>query len=205
MTEENEWKGAFVLELKNYYFRVYNTVSPSILKKIKVWVYELGLHCVAVYRLSCMRRRLLRERRLIAPLVSILYAICSYLVRVTYHVDIDSARIGPGLYIGHVGTIYIGLTHIGSNFCITHNVTIGVGRTMGADDIPSIGNNVWVGTGSVITGNVSIGDGVTISSGSIVSKNIRSGSLIAGNPARVIMKEYDNSRLIVKLPDGSRE
>ncbi|MCK4606396.1 MAG: serine acetyltransferase [candidate division Zixibacteria bacterium] len=201
ITEENEWKGAFALELKGYYFRTYNTVSPSFLKKIKVWVHRLGLHCVAVYRLSCFRRRLLRERRLITPLVSILYAICSYLVRVVYHVNIDSARIGPGLYIGHVGTIYIGPTRIGSNFSVTHNVTIGVGLAMGADDLPSIGDNVWVGTGSVITGGIKIGNNVTISAGSVLSRSVPDKYLVAGNPARVIMKNYDNSNFIIVPPE----
>lgn len=50
----------------------------------------------------------------------------------------------------------------------------------------SIGNNVFIGAGSIILPGVEIGDNVIIGAGSIVSKNIPSNSVAAGNPAKVI-------------------
>ena len=49
-----------------------------------------------------------------------------------------------------------------------------------------IGNNVWIGGGTIILPGVTIGDNVTIGAGSIVTKSIRSNVLAYGNPCKVI-------------------
>ena len=49
-----------------------------------------------------------------------------------------------------------------------------------------IGNNVWIGGGSIIMPGVSIGDNVTIGAGSVVTKSIQSNVLAYGNPCRVV-------------------
>ncbi len=52
----------------------------------------------------------------------------------------------------------------------------------------SIGNNVWIGGGTVVCPGVRIGDNVTIGAGSVVTKNIPDGVIAAGNPCRIIRK-----------------
>ncbi|MCL1941325.1 MAG: sugar O-acetyltransferase, partial [Synergistaceae bacterium] len=52
----------------------------------------------------------------------------------------------------------------------------------------TIGNNAWIGGGTIILPGVSIGDNVTIGAGSIVTESIRSNVLAYGNPCRVIKK-----------------
>jgi maltose O-acetyltransferase len=47
----------------------------------------------------------------------------------------------------------------------------------------TIGNNVFIGAGSIVLPNVTIGDNVIIGAGSVVTKNIESNSVYAGNPA----------------------
>jgi maltose O-acetyltransferase len=49
-----------------------------------------------------------------------------------------------------------------------------------------IGNNVWVGGGSIICPGVTIGDNSVIGAGSVVTKNIPSNVVVAGNPAKII-------------------
>lgn len=49
-----------------------------------------------------------------------------------------------------------------------------------------IGNNVFVGHGSIVLPGVSIGDNCVIGAGSVVSKNIPSGSIAVGNPIRIV-------------------
>ena len=58
----------------------------------------------------------------------------------------------------------------------------------------TIGNNVFIGAGSIILPNVNIGNNVVIGAGSIVSKDIPDNSVYAGNPAKLIrsMEEYIN-------------
>ncbi len=50
----------------------------------------------------------------------------------------------------------------------------------------TIGNNVWVGGGSVILPGVNIGDNTTIGAGSVVTKSIPANCLAVGNPCRII-------------------
>lgn len=52
----------------------------------------------------------------------------------------------------------------------------------------TLGNNVWIGGGSIILPGVEIGDNVTIGAGSVVNKSIPDDCLAAGNPCRVIKR-----------------
>lgn len=70
--------------------------------------------------------------------------------------------------------------------------TLGTWKSSGAP--VTIGNNVWIGGGSIILPGVTIGDNTTIGAGSVVTKSIPSNCLAVGNPCRVI-KTFD-SRLI---------
>lgn len=49
-----------------------------------------------------------------------------------------------------------------------------------------IGDNVWIGSNSVIFPGVEIGDNVVIGAGSIVTKNVESNKLVYGNPCEVV-------------------
>jgi acetyltransferase-like isoleucine patch superfamily enzyme len=48
----------------------------------------------------------------------------------------------------------------------------------------TIGNNVWISTGSIILFGVEIGDNAIISAGSVVQKDVPTGAFVGGNPAR---------------------
>lgn len=51
-----------------------------------------------------------------------------------------------------------------------------------------IGNNVWIGAGSIILSGVKIGDGAIIAAGSVVNKDVLSNTIVAGVPAKMIKK-----------------
>lgn len=71
-----------------------------------------------------------------------------------------------------------------------------------------IGNNVFVGTNSVILPGVQIGDNVVIGAGSIVAKDIPSNSIAVGNPCKVIkqkepyIEDFTKTVFNRKLPEG---
>ena len=98
-----------------------------------------------------------------------------------------NAKIGKGFYIGHFGTIIIGDdVVIGSNCNITHNVTIGNAIKGKLKGVPTLGDNVWMGTGSIIIGKIQIGSNVLIAPNAFVNFNVPSNSTVIGNPARII-------------------
>jgi len=102
----------------------------------------------------------------------------------------SSTDIGEGFYIGHHGTIVINAkTKIGKNCNITHNTTIGQANRGKLKGYPTIGDNVWIGTGSVIVGNIKIGSNVLIAPNSFVNVDVPANSLVLGNPCKIISKE----------------
>lgn len=190
-------KSFFRVDREKYYEIQYGSISVGFRRRLWIWILDIGFHCVAIYRLGQLSRRVARRNILLGLPIIILHQSLNFLMRLIHHVDIDEADIGPGFFIGHVGTIYIGPTRIGANFSITHNVTIGVSHSEGKWGVPLIGDNVWIGTGSVIYGKISIGSGVTISNGCMLSRSVPDGCLVTGNPGRVTIREYDNSELLV--------
>ena len=111
-----------------------------------------------------------------------------------------SARIGEGFYIGHFGTIVISSKAIiGKNCNIAHGVTIGKANRGKLKGYPTIGNNVWIGTGSVIVGNVSIGSDILIAPNSFVNFDVPDHSLVIGNPAKIIPKENPTEGYITDI------
>lgn len=50
----------------------------------------------------------------------------------------------------------------------------------------TIGNNVWIGAGSIINPGVTIGDNSVIGSGSVVTKDIPANVVAVGNPCRIL-------------------
>lgn len=97
--------------------------------------------------------------------------------------------IGEGFYIGHYGTIVINAkAKIGNNCNIAHGVTIGQSNRGKMIGCPVIGNNVWIGTGAVIVGNVQIGSDVLIAPNTYVNVHVADHSLVIGNPCKIISK-----------------
>jgi serine O-acetyltransferase len=192
-------KSPFKTDLLKYYLILCGTDKPSLAQKIRLWFESCGLHSVAMYRFGQFAQRWWQKNKLLGLPLFIIHKFFFFFMATFYHMHIH-ADIGPGLFIGHIGTIYIGPCEIGDNFTITHNVTIGVGHSRSAEGIPKIGNNVWIGTGSVISGAITIGNGVTISNGTMLSRSVPDGCLVGGNPGRVIMREYDNRELLVLPP-----
>ena len=108
------------------------------------------------------------------------------------HIQIPiSTKIGKGFYIGHLGRIIINPgVIIGDNCNIATGVTIGAENRGKRKGCPKIGNNVWIGTNSVIVGNIVIGDDVLIAPLSYINFDVPSHSIVVGNPAKVISSNY---------------
>lgn len=185
----------FRIDLMKYYRIEFGTERPDFRKRFKLCAGNFGFHCVAVYRLGRFVRSQLRKGRASALPLCVVYEILAFAMRFFHHVDVFAASIGPGFYIGHVGTIYIGRCRVGANFSVTHNVTVGMGGTGAVHGIPAVGDDVWIGSGSVLFGRIHVGSGVTVNCGSVLSRSVPDRCLVGGNPARVILRNHDNAAL----------
>lgn len=54
---------------------------------------------------------------------------------------------------------------------------------------PYLENNVEIGAGAIVIGDVHVGNNVRIGAGSVVTKSILDNCVVVGNPARIIMKD----------------
>ena len=97
------------------------------------------------------------------------------------------ATIGKGVFIDHGTGVVIGETAIiGDGVVIYQGVTLGgTGKETGKRH-PILGNNVLVGAGAKILGNIQIGDRTSIGAGSVVLRDIPSDCTVVGIPGRVI-------------------
>lgn len=93
-------------------------------------------------------------------------------------------RIGGGVILPHWGRIILDAQSIGHDLYALHNVT--VGTDYASEERPVIGNDVFIGTGATVVGDIRIGDHVVIGAMSFVNSDVPSCSLVAGNPARVL-------------------
>jgi serine O-acetyltransferase len=104
---------------------------------------------------------------------------------------------GPGLSIAHIGTIIVNPhARIGEN-CVIHTC-VNIGTQAGSSDrVPTIGNNVYIGPGVKIFGDISIADDIAIGANAVVNKTFSDHSItIAGIPAKKI-SDKGSSGLII--------
>lgn len=96
---------------------------------------------------------------------------------------IVGAQIGGGLYIAHpIGTV-IAAEKIGEDCSIIASVTIGMRNEWA---FPKIGNNVFIGAGARVLGDIHIGDNVVVGANAVVIKDVPNGATVVGIPAKVV-------------------
>lgn len=100
------------------------------------------------------------------------------------------AVIGPGFFIDHGMGVVIGETSIiGCDVTIYQGVTLGgTGQERGKRH-PTIGDNVVVGVGAKVLGNIRIGNNVKIGGGSVVVHSVPDNCTVVGVPAEIVRRE----------------
>ena len=101
--------------------------------------------------------------------------------------DIPPNVFGPGLSIAHRGTIVVHPdARIGANCRIHVDVVIGT-RPGPEDMVPSLGDNIYIGPGAKLFGNITIGNNTAIGANSVVNQSFPEGfCTVAGAPARKV-------------------
>lgn len=106
------------------------------------------------------------------------------------------ATIGKGLFIDHGTGVVIGQTAIiGDNVIMFHGVTLGgTGNEKTKKRHPTIGNNVFIGSGAKVLGNINIGNNVKIGANAVVLKDVEEGRTIVGVPGYVVKENVKKDR-----------
>jgi serine O-acetyltransferase len=120
-----------------------------------------------------MMRKLARSRHLLWSIVT--------------QSDIEPrATLGQRLMLPHPNGVVIHEDAvIGDDCMIMQQVTIGM---IGDGEVPTIGNNVYIGAGAKIIGKISVGDGARIGANAVVTQDVPANFTAVGVPARIIAR-----------------
>ncbi|HKD97124.1 MAG TPA: CatB-related O-acetyltransferase [Micromonosporaceae bacterium] len=58
-----------------------------------------------------------------------------------------------------------------------------------------VGNNVWLGMGTIVMPGIRIGDGAIVAAGSVVTSDVPPYAIAGGNPAREIRRRYTDDEV----------
>ncbi len=114
----------------------------------------------------------------------------SHLARFFTGIEIHpGATIGKGVFIDHGMGVVIGETAIIGDFALIYQgVTLGgTGKETGKRH-PTLGENVVVGAGAKVLGNLQIGSNVRIGAGSVVLRDVPSDCTVVGIPGRILYR-----------------
>jgi serine O-acetyltransferase len=170
--------------------------DPAARSYFEVLMLYPGLHAVWAHRLS--HSLWLHHMRLLARWVS-------QVARLFTGIEIHpGAEIGRRLFIDHGMGTAIGETAIvGDDVTLYQGVTLGgTGKEKGKRH-PTIGNNVAIGSGAKVLGNITIGDNCRIGAGSVVLRSVPPNSTIVGVPGHIVLR--DGKRVVITDPKDIRD
>ena len=153
--------------------------DPAATNFIEVLLTYPGLHALILHRIA--HWLWLKGVPVIPRLIS---HISRFLTGIEIH---PGANIGFGFFIDHGMGVVIGETAIiGNNVTLFQGVTLGgTGKEKGKRH-PSLGNNIVVGVGAKVLGDIVIGDNVKIGANSVVLESVPPGSTVVGVPGRIV-------------------
>jgi len=159
-----------------------------------------GWHAILAYRLAHLLHWLK---------IPIIPRLISQISRLLTGVEIHpGAKMGYGFFIDHGMGVVIGETaEVGNNVTLYQGVTLGgTGRDRGKRH-PTLGDNVVVGAGAKVLGNITIGNNSKIGAGSVVIHSVPEGSTVVGVPGEVVRRNGDQTSKLdhTDLPDPVEE
>jgi serine O-acetyltransferase len=158
--------------------------DPAAKSALEIFFCYPGFHSILLHRAA---------HRIYTSGFPLLARIVSQFNRTVTGIEIHpGASIGRRCFIDHGMGVVIGeTTEIGNDVLLYQGVTLGgTGKEKGKRH-PTIGNNVVIGTGAKILGNITIGDHTKIGAGSVVIRSVPDHSTVVGVPGRVVRTRVD--------------
>ena len=166
----------------------YSKKKPNIIGS-EIWKYQIILRRTEYYVNS--------NKNIIGKIIASIYNYRLHKKGLQLGFSIPTNVFGPGLAIAHIGTIVVNRNaKIGKNCRIHEGVTIGA-NGLSVQKSASIGDNVFIGSGVKIIGEIVIADGISIGAGSVVVNNhLEKNITIGGNTAKKISSNGSSNYLI---------
>ena len=155
--------------------------DPAATNVISVILLYPGFHAILNHRIAHFfyKKRLFFIARLLSQF-------SRFLTGIEIH---PGATIGKRLFIDHGMGIVIGETAIiGDNCTIYHGVTLGGTGKERKKRHPTLKNNVVVGCGSKVLGNITLGNNVKVGANAVVLKDVPDNKVVVGVPAKIVEK-----------------
>lgn len=170
--------------------------DPAADNIIEVLLCYPGLHALVAHRIA---------HKLKYWEIPVIPRMISYVSRIFTGIEIHpAATIGRRFFIDHGMGVVIGATTIvGDDVLIYQGVTLGgTGKEHGKRH-PTIENNVIVGAGAKVLGNLIIGKNARIGAGSVVVDNVPENATVVGVPGRVVLQKIcvDGQLMHNRIPD----
>lgn len=182
-------KGDFARK-SGHYFLV-NTFFERYVKT----ALQLGTLAVVVYRIGAWAEQLRFPLFRLACLT--IYHLFNVLTQIFTGIHINrKVKIGNGFIIHNFSSIQIDAQAIGDNFTINQGVTVDADWRRGGK--PTIGNNVFLGSGAKVLGELTIGDNVVVAANALVTESIPDNCTVVGVPARIISRDASSNYLQLK-------
>ena len=153
--------------------------DPAARSKIEVFLLYPTIHALIAYRIS--HYLYINKLFFLARLIS---QIARFLTGIEIH---PGATLGAGILIDHGMGVVIGETaELGDRITIYHGTTLGgTGKEKGKRH-PTVGDNVVIGAGSKVLGNIKIGSNSKIGANSVVLDDVPEGATVVGIPGKVV-------------------
>ncbi len=165
--------------------------DPAAKSRLEVYLCYSGLHAIWFYRMNHWLWN--HGFRLLARWLS---QTARFLTGIEIH---PGAQIGRRFFIDHGMGVVIGETAIvGEDVTLYQGVTLGgTGKEQGKRH-PTIEDNVVVGGGAKILGNITVGRNCRIGAGSVVLRNVPDDSTVVGVPGHIVLRE--GKRVVITDP-----
>ena len=165
--------------------------DPAAKSRAEVLLCYSGLHAVWFYRMNhwLWNHRLFLAARWLSQIARLLTGIEIH----------PGAKVGRRVFIDHGMGVVIGETAIvGDDVTLYQGVTLGgTGKELGKRH-PTLQDNVVVGGGAKILGNIIVGRNCRIGAGSVVLRNVPENSTVVGVPAHIVFRE--GKRVVITDP-----
>lgn len=164
--------------------------DPAAKSALEIILLYQGLHAVINHRIA----HFLYNRRLF-----LLARLLSQLSRRMTGIEIHpGAKIGKGFFVDHGMGVVIGETAIvGDDVLLYQGVTLGGTGLEKGKRHPTIGDNVVIGAGAKVLGNITVGENSYIGANAVVIKDVPPNSTVVGVPGRIT--KQDGKKIEISL------